>query len=189
MIIGLTGQTGAGKSTAAEILKAMGYFIIDADKIGHEVTASPEILAQIQKHFGEETVQDGRLMRRILGRAVFADGEKLALLNSLTHPAIIKKIVSLAKEHSSGAVIDCALLQECGLDALCHKIINITAPARVRQERIMLRDSLSPQEALNRINSQSPFRGECILIENNGDINALEKKLKEALCKENPTVS
>ncbi len=184
MIIGLTGQTGAGKSSAGAILKNMGFHVIDADKIGHQVTASEEILVKLRTLFGSGIISpDGTLNRRALGKIVFADSEKLEQLNAVTHPEIVRIITAEAKAHEKeGAVIDCALLEECGLGKICHKIINITAPKDVRLRRIMERDGLSEADALNRINSQRPFLGECIQIDNSASLSELGDRLKEVLC-------
>lgn len=189
MIIGLTGQTGAGKSTAAAILKNMGFHIIDADKTGHEITALPEVLEQIRSEFGDAVVQEGKLDRRALGKIVFADKAKLEILNSITHPKIVAEIKSQTEKYKSGGVvIDCALLEDCGLHKICDTVINVTAPSKKRMERIMLRDGLSPQDAMNRINSQRPYSGNCISVDNSGSAEKLEQTIKEALCIENPTL-
>lgn len=186
MIIGLTGLTGAGKSSAAEILRGRGCHIIDADKVGHSVTAKPEVLDKIKNAFGAEVIApDGTLNRRVLGKIVFAAGGKLRLLNSITHPAITDEIKAEAAAHSGETVvIDCALLKECGLDKLCGKILCITADEAVRLERIMKRDGLSRGDALNRINSQAPYSGPCRVIDNSGSIAELEAAIEEALCSE-----
>lgn len=187
MIIGLTGLTGAGKSTAAEILRRGGCYIIDADKTGHRVINSPEISGRIKAAFGEEYVSaDGAVDRRALGRLVFADGEKLRLLNAITHPAIAAEIAAEAEAHRGETVIiDCALPKECGLDKICDKILRVTAPAEVRLKRIMERDGLSRTEALNRMNSQTPYGGSCTDIDNSSGERELELRIKEALWAEN----
>ncbi len=189
MIIGLTGMTGAGKSAAAEILRRQGCEIIDADKISHEVTAAPEIISKIKNAFGEGAINaDGTLNRRALGREVFADAEKLRRLNAIVHPAVTERIrLDAAKAEESGkiAVVDAALLFECGLDAICDRILCITADRELRLKRIAERDGLSREEALNRINSQSPCGSGFTEIDNSSDLAELERKVKETLWQEN----
>lgn len=184
MIIGLTGLTGAGKSTAADLLCRRGCHIIDADKVGHRVTDRPDILEKIKTAFGAECINaDGGLNRRVLGRIVFNDAEKLQLLNGITHPAITVEILAEAKDHEGETVvIDAALLKECGLDKSCDLILQMTAPEDVRAGRIMARDGLSHDEALARIRSQVPYDGPCIDIDNSASEEELARKLTEVLC-------
>ncbi len=186
MIIGLTGLTGAGKSAAASVLRRLGCHVIDADKVGHEVTSRPDILEKIKAAFGERFVApDGTLDRRALGRAVFSDGEKLKKLNALTHPPIAEAIAAEAAAHSGEVVvIDAAALKESGLDRICGEVWCVTAPEGLRLARIMERDGLTRAEAAARIRSQTPYDGACVLIENSSSVEALEKKVKEALCRE-----
>lgn len=188
MIIGLTGLTGAGKSTAAAVLSQLGCHIIDADRVGHRVTARPDILEKIKASFGEEYItSDGALDRRKLGALVFADRDKLQLLNSITHPPITEEIISEARAAEADGktvVIDCALLGEVGLSEICRPVLNITAPTELRLGRIIERDGLSEAGALDRINSQRPYDGPAIDIENSSSQEALEARLKEALWQE-----
>lgn len=186
MIIGLTGLTGAGKSTAAEILRRRGCRIIDADKVGHRVTDRPDVLEKIKTTFGAECINaDGELDRRALGRIVFSDAEKLKLLNGITHPAITVEILAEAKDHEGETVvIDAALLKESGLDKVCDLVLQITASEDVRAGRIMARDGLAHDEAIARIRSQSPYDGPRIDIDNSASKEELESKLTEVLCKQ-----
>lgn len=188
MIIGLTGLTGAGKSTAAAVLSQLGCHIIDADRVGHRVTARTDILEKIKAAFGGEYIaSDGTLDRRRLGALVFSDKDKLQVLNGITHPQITAEIISEARAAEAAGktvVIDCALLGETGLSEICRPVLQITAPAEIRLRRIMERDGLSEAEAVNRINSQRPYDGPAIDIENSSSHEALEARLKEALWQE-----
>ncbi len=184
MIIGLTGLTGAGKSTAAAALRRLGCHVIDADRVGHEVTTRPDILEKIKTAFGAGCIlPDGTLDRRALGKIVFSDGEKLKKLNAITHPPITEAIAAEAAAHSGETVvIDAAALGESGLDRLCGEVWRVTAPEELRLARIMERDGLSRTEAVNRILSQTPYGGRCVLIDNSSTEEALGQKVKEALC-------
>ncbi len=183
MIIGLTGLTGAGKSTAAGLLKEMGFHIIDADKAGHRVTERKETLGKIKAAFGEGVINpDGSLNRRALGRIVFSDREKLKTLNAITHPALKAEVLREAEEFKEKTVvIDGAVIKECGLTEYCHAVLRITAPREVRKERIIARDSLTEEEAENRINSQTDFNEGCIDVDNSLDEENLKRNLTEAL--------
>ena len=184
MVIGLTGLTGAGKSTAAELLSRRGCHIIDADKVARRVTDRPDILEKIKTAFGAECINaDGTLNRRTLGQIVFNDAEKLQLLNSITHPPITADMLAEAKAHDGETVVlDVPLLKESGLDKVCDLVLRITAPEDVRAGRIIARDGLSPEEARARISSQAPFGGPCIDIDNSGSEKELENRLTEVLC-------
>ncbi|MCH5187294.1 MAG: dephospho-CoA kinase [Oscillospiraceae bacterium] len=184
MIIGLTGLTGAGKSTAADFLRRRGCHVIDADKVSRRVTDRPDILEKIKTTFGAECINaDGGLNRRVLGQIVFNDAEKLRLLNAITHPPITAEILAETKSHEGETVIlDVPLLKESGLDKVCDFVLRITAPEDVRAGRIMARDGLSLEEARARISSQAPFGGPCIDIDNSASEEELETRLTEVLC-------
>ena len=186
MIIGLTGLTGAGKSTAAEILRRLGCHIIDADKVARRVTDRPDILEKIKTAFGEECINaDGRLNRRTLGGIVFNDAEKLRQLNAITHPPITTEILAETAKHEGETVIlDVPLLKESGLGEVCDLVLRITAPEDVRAGRIMARDGLRRDEAQARINSQSPYDGPCVDIDNSASEEELARKLTEVLCRQ-----
>ena len=178
MIIGITGPSGAGKSTVTAILaEKYNLFVIDADKIAREVTSkgSPA-LAEIAQVFGPLYVTlAGELNRRELAKCVFGDKTQLEKLNSITHKYIVKKIEALVKEHSN-SIIDAPLLFEAKLDRLCHKIILVSSDVKVRAERIMKRDLITFDEAMDRINSQkdySSYAPKCDLTVNNDGENIM----------------
>ncbi len=159
-IIGLTGPTGAGKSTAADTMKELGCYVIDADKVAREALAKDsDCLKMLAKSFGYDIIDsEGCCRRKLLAQRAFADAGKTEMLNKITHPWIIRRIeeyITLYRQHSDGwIVIDAPLLYESGGDALCEKVIAVTAPHAVRLERIMQRDSLTEKEALLRMKAQ-----------------------------------
>ncbi len=159
-IWGLTGGSGVGKSTAAEILGRLGALVIDADIAAREIVKpGTEAYNEIKKQFGEEYFcENGELDRKKLGRKVFSDHESLEKLNEITHPAIteyIKKIIDRNKDRR--IVIDAAVLLECKeLTELCGKIVVVCAEKNVRINRIMERDNLTYEAAQQRIEAQMP---------------------------------
>ena len=159
-IIGLTGATGAGKSTAAMTLRERGCYIIDADTVAREALAKgSDCLQTLAEYFGYDIIdQDGQCNRRLLAQRAFADAEKTALLNKTTHPWIKRRIeeyITIYRRTSEGyIVIDAPLLYESGCDSLCDKVIAVTAPAEIRLHRIMQRDGLTKEEALLRMQAQ-----------------------------------
>lgn len=176
-VIGLTGKTGAGKSLVASLFAEKGCVIIDCDKIARELTAdgSP-FVKTLCENFGEDIAENGVLDRKKLASVVFADEEKLHLLDSLTHPEIIRISLGRAekavKEHRP-AVIDAPLLFECGIDRNCDITVAVTAPDDVRLRRIMKRDGISEEAAKARMASQkltdAYYRGHADYVINNPD--------------------
>ncbi len=157
-VLGLTGGTGSGKSSLRPIFEEYGYVYIDTDKLARKVTEpdSP-YLSRIIRVFGEEDVcKDGMLDRRALAKKAFSSKVSAAVLNLLTHPAIIEMsmdIINTCGEEGK-AVVDAPLLFEAGMDRICHKVLAITAPAEKRIERIIARDGISEEEARLRIERQ-----------------------------------
>ncbi len=183
IILGLTGGTGCGKSTAANYLKSRGAQVIDADQIARQVTrpGSPALF-EIQKAFDGVVTKDGSLDRKKLGAIVFADQNARETLNQITHKYILEEIKnSVFASQSPLVVIDAPLLLECNLDRLCTASIAVLANKEKRQKRIMERDNLSPVLAEERIKAQpadSFYRERCrFIIENNGDAANLTNKL------------
>ncbi len=159
-VIGLTGQTGAGKTTVCERLAERGCFIIDCDKLAREITepGSP-VLETLAAKFGDDIVRaDGTLDRRLLASRAFASEDKRLLLNSITHPAITeltKKYIDRARaEGFTVAVADAAALLESEIKDLCAIIVSVVAPAGVREARIIARDKITQEHAKQRINAQ-----------------------------------
>lgn len=160
MIIGLTGQTGAGKSTVSEILKKYGCYHIDADKVAHEVIDSDEnVKNSLAEKFGEDIINtDGTVNRALLAGRAFADSESTLCLNDITHPAVNRKIQSIiAKQNEYGVkavIIDAIALFESGEAKLCDFTVAVIAPKDIRRERIISRDNISLSRAEERINAQ-----------------------------------
>ena len=188
LTIGLTGKTGAGKSTVASYLKEKGCYIIDGDIIARQITEKgSDVLPLLQKAFGEDILDEkGCLIRKLLAERAFSSKENTALLNSITHPAIKKRCEKeMAFAESQGfrtAVIDAAAILESDCKDLCDKIVVVTAPEEIRLERILNRDSISLQQALTRINAQKDddyyFSKAHIIIRNHPPYDTEEEFLK-----------
>lgn len=175
-VIGLTGQTGAGKTSAADILREKGYYIIDADLLARKAVESRAVIDSLCARFGADIVNNGVLDRRELARRAFSDPEKTAVLNSITHPEItrlaVNEIHAAEAENAKAAVIDAALLFESDLACLCGKTLCITADDTVRLRRIIERDGLSETDALLRVSAQPPqeyYASHSDIIIDNGD--------------------
>lgn len=160
LIIGLTGQTGAGKSTVSEILEKYGCYHIDADKVAHDILENnKEVQEKLKERFGEDiTGADGKIDRKILAARAFADKDSTLALNAITHPAVnneIQNIILKQKEYGTKAVIiDAIALFESGEAKICDYTVAVIAPRDVRLERIIARDKISVSRANERINAQ-----------------------------------
>lgn len=157
-VIGLTGPTGAGKSTVAAALKRLGCAVVDADQIAREIVGRGECLRRLKKAFGEDIAPEGNLDRQILARRAFSDSKSTALLNSITHPAVIaeakKRIGELERSGCRAVVLDAPLLFESGTQDLCSAVIAVVAPYQVRMRRIMDRDRILEDAARERMSAQ-----------------------------------
>lgn len=177
-VIGLTGQTGAGKSTVSGVFRENGFAVIDADGVSRSVTKKgTECLEKLSETFGDVIMNaDGTLNRKALAGIVFTDRGELEKLNKIIYPYITEKIVGIIKKFSEAGerfvLLDAPTLFESGSDSLCRVIVSVTADFSVRKERIIERDGLSEKQAENRMNSQLSedfFRENSdFVIENNG---------------------
>lgn len=157
-VIGLTGQTGAGKSTFAEMLINKGYYIIDTDILARKAVEGRAVVDQLCKCFGEDIAKNGIIDRRELARRAFSSPEKTELLNSVTHPEIIRLTVEeihrAETQNARAAVVDAPVLFECALANICDFTVCVTAPEEERISRIIARDSISKEDAEMRISAQ-----------------------------------
>ena len=160
LIIGLTGQTGAGKSTVAALLRAKGLAVIDADEIARAVMQpGSDVLSILAGAFGADLLlPDGALNRPLLAQRAFSSPEQTARLNAITHPAIIQKMraetARAFREGAKAVVLDAPQLFESGENQACDLIIAVIAPEALRIERIMKRDQISEESARLRANAQ-----------------------------------
>ncbi len=158
MLVGLTGQIGAGKSTAAAILKSFGAVIVDADLIGRRVVEeSTELRSKLAEVFGAEIIaEDGTLDRAQVALRAFADEDSRLKLNDIVHPILLRELrqqVEDLRQSHEVVVIDAALLLEWELDRECDEVVVITAPEDARMERLAPRGIIR-SDALARQNRQ-----------------------------------
>lgn len=182
-VIGLTGPTGAGKSTVAAVWREAGLPVIDADRLARQVTAPGSLcLAQLAEAFSPAILRpDGTLDRAALAARAFASPEETARLNAITHPAIVARIRQALEEAADAghpaAVIDAPLLFEAGVDALCSRIVAVLAPRELRLARVMARDGLSRAAAEQRMAAQPPdsfyVRPDVTVLHNDAEEEAL----------------
>lgn len=156
MIIGITGGTGCGKTTALDAVRQLGGLVLDCDAIYHRLLETDKgLLDDIAARF-PGVVEKGVLQRKKLGSLVFHDPEALSALNRITHGAIKAELERLLKDAPQLVAIDAIALFEAGLHKLCDVTVAVTAPEEVRVERLMARDDISREYAQSRIDAQPP---------------------------------
>ena len=182
-IVGITGTTGSGKTTALELLEEKGAGIIDCDKLYHEMLENDyTMIADIQEFF-PDVVQEFKVDRKKLGEIVFSDEQALLTLNAITHRHIGRQVRrqlrQFAMEGKTVAAVDAIALIESRIAEECDVVIGIIADPDVRVQRIIQRDGISEERAWMRIKAQKEaeyFQDNCdYILENNGS----EEEFKE----------
>lgn len=185
-IIGVTGGTGCGKTTALNAFAERGALVLDCDAVYHELLeTNADLLAAIEARF-PGVIENGVLARKRLGAIVFQDAAALADLNAITHryisAALHKRLVDFARSGGRAAVIDAVALIESGLGALCSIIIGVIAPRDARIRRIMAREGISEDYAAARVDAQKSdewYAEHCDqILENASTLAAFEAKCR-----------
>ena len=158
-IIGITGPTGAGKTTALRVLEQLGGSIIDCDAVYHRLLQEDTGLQKkLEARFGPLTDEQGRFDRKKLGGIVFSDPAALADLNDIVCPYIgraVEEQLSLARQKGAkAAAVDGITLIESGLAARCDTTVAVVAPEEERVRRICLREGISEEYARARVAAQ-----------------------------------
>ena len=154
MIIGITGGTGCGKTTALRTIENLGGVIIDCDQVYHDLLRTDvAMLSAIENRF-PGTVNEGILDRKALAAMVFSDDKALKDLNTITHDAVKNKVHEILATQPGLVAIDAIALFESGLHKLCDVTVAVTAPEDVRIGRLVQRDHITEQQARMRIDAQ-----------------------------------
>ncbi|MFF1276157.1 dephospho-CoA kinase [Streptomyces marokkonensis] len=187
LTVGLTGGIGAGKSEVSRLLVECGAVLIDADRIAREVVepGTPGLAAVVDA-FGEEVLTaDGALDRPKLGSVVFADPEKLAVLNSIVHPLVGARSRELEKAAAEDAVVvhDVPLLTENGLAPLYDLVIVVDASPGTQLDRLVGRRGMTEEDARARMAAQATREQRRaiadIVIDNDVPLDELEQRVKD----------
>jgi dephospho-CoA kinase len=154
--IGLTGGLGSGKSTVAQIFEVLDIPVYYADAASKRLmNADEKVKAAVQNTFGIEVYPGGQLDKKYLAEIVFNDNKKLAVLNSIVHPATLLDAEEWMKKQTAPyAIKEAALIFESGANKFLDYVIGVKAPLQLRLQRAMQRDGISKEEAMNRINKQ-----------------------------------
>ncbi len=175
-IVGVTGGSGCGKTTALQALEELGALVIDADAEYHKLCAeNMDMLAEINARF-PDVVQEGVLQRKKLGAIVFSDPAALAALQEITDRYVSARLNELMAQHAAFggkiAAVDAIDIIGTPLEKILTATVGITAPVELRVQRLMARESIGRDYALLRIGAQKPdsfFRAHCTAtVENNG---------------------
>lgn len=191
MIIGLTGSIASGKSTVSQMLKELGYPIVDADLVARQVVEpGSETLEKITRTFGEEVIlPDGSLDRKKVGDIIFSDPASRKRLNDIIHPAIrnemLRQRAAYVAEGRKVVIMDIPLLFESKLQHFADRIMVVSVTEENQLKRLMERNELTEGEALARISSQLPMsvkeEGADAVIYNNGTIEETKWQLNRIL--------
>lgn len=159
-LVGITGGTGTGKTTALKSLAGMGALTLDCDAIYHRLLRHDcGLIAAISAAF-PSAVTDGAVDTKALGKVVFADADALERLNAITHEFILGEIRRLLREHAMNggtlAAIDAVELLSSGLGEMCDFTVGVIAARERRLERICLRDGITREYAELRLDAQRP---------------------------------
>ncbi len=186
-IIGITGGTGCGKTTALDVLKDMGGLVIDCDEVYHTLlNESDALIAALDERF-PGIIPPGTHDTKALGEIVFSNPTELAALNGITHrfvgEEISRRLSDWAMNGGRVAAIDAIALIEGGVASFCRVTVGVTAPTENRIQRLMEREGISHEYAALRVSAQKPnefFEENCdrILV-NDSDRDSFEIKCKE----------
>ena len=165
IILGVTGGTGAGKSSALQAIRELGGSVIDCDAVYHQVlNGSEEFKNAINVRFPGVFTADGQLDRKKLGQEVFAKRDRLDQLNAIVSRFLLPELEAMVEAAEGLCALDAINLFESGLDRLCDRTVAVTAPTELRVKRIMARDHITEQYARLRLNAQKQdeyYRGKC----------------------------
>jgi len=183
--VALTGGISTGKSTVCKILKQNGFSIIDADLIAHKLLDQNS--KKIASMFGEKYVENGKVIRKELGKIIFSNEENKLKLEALLHPLIkeevAKESIELEKQNKI-YFVDIPLFFE-KMRYPIPKSLVVYIPEEVQIQRLMLRDKINKSEAKlkisNQMNIEEKKKLADILIDNSKDLEHLENEVKRVI--------
>ncbi len=183
--VAVTGGIGSGKSTVIGMIRKMGYPVFSADEISRTIYADPRIQEKIKRRF-PECISEMGIDRAKLSGIVFSDKDRLEMLNSITHPAIMENLF-LEMEKSTSVLVfaEVPLLFEEGYERRFDQVIVVLRDRESRIASVQVRDGLSKEEVVARIKNQFDYEKNKIiahtLIYNDGDLNALYQQVERAI--------
>lgn len=181
MIIGLTGMSGAGKSTVSEVFRTRGFSVINCDAIARNVARRREFLEEVAERFSPDMLRpDGTLDRPKVASLIYNDEVNRGKYQRVIFPYIIYDIIEGIHRAKSSVLLDAPTLFEARLDFICDKIVSVCADDDLCAARIAERDNISPEKARERISAQHDAaffkKSSDYFIENNGTCEELRHK-------------
>jgi dephospho-CoA kinase len=188
-IIGILGGICSGKSTVAAEFAKLGCKVIDADKIVHNLLDKGDIKDKIARIFGEDVLDSvGKIDKKKLADIVFADTDKLTLLNKIVHPFVLERAEELIEKyngqsHVKAIVLDIPLLAEVGWDKKCDKLIFVDCKRELRIKRAKKKGIFDKNQLKIRENFQISLDNKVAItdntIDNNSGFSALAKQIAD----------
>ena len=181
-IIGLTGGIGSGKSTVLKQFEDLGIKTYSADKAAKKLINSDEdLIESIKGLFGDNIYNNNILDTIKLSKIVFHDSHKLESLNSIVHPAVAKDFKSFIKTNNGNYIVkEVAIIFETNTEDNYDKIILVRAPIEDRIKRVVLRDNITKDDVIRRVNNQiddSTIIDKCDYIIDNNNLKELKEKV------------
>ncbi|MCL4457991.1 MAG: dephospho-CoA kinase [Nitrospirae bacterium] len=191
-IIGLTGNYGMGKSTAAHMFKELGAFVIDTDDIVRELLKDPAVIYEIKKAFGDDIIQQSaasgqpsEINKKKLAEIVFEHPHLRISLEDILHPRVFKRVEEEAgkiNDPSAIIIVEAPVIFERGYQNRFDKIITVFASEDIAVSRLKGK-GIPGEEAVKRLKSQFPIEMKIaksdFVIDNNGDLENTKKQVKE----------
>ena len=186
MLVGITGNSGCGQSTAASFAADFASGVCSLDGIGHRLLRKPYVLAELERKLGIPDAADmgHDELRRLLSGMVFGDPSRMALLNGILHPRMVRWVRMVACDLSALEgiwILEGALIFELGLAELLDRTITVADTLERCAGRLALRDGIAPDAAAERWNNQLPVSEKASMsdhvVENSGDLDYLKSQI------------
>lgn len=182
MVIGITGNTGSGKTLIAGFFEEWGGFVISVDRFGWEVLENSNIKERLKEAFGDRIIRGERVDRKSLGEIVFKDKEKLQQLNKIVHPVLLKMLKEVIDKSDKDIItVDAALIFEWGIEDWFDYIVLIDSKPSIIGSRLK-RLGVSEEIIKGRIKSQMDLKKARkkadFIIENNGSVEDVRKEAR-----------
>lgn len=188
-IIGLTGMSGAGKSTVCEVFLERGFSVIDCDNIARKAAENHAFLTEVSERFSDcfdkMLNSDGSLNRPEVARLIYGDKCVKEKYQRIIFPYIIYNVIQEVKNSDGAVLLDAPTLFESKLNMICSSIVSVCADKSVCANRIALRDNITLEQAVSRISAQHNaeffYKNSDYLIENEGSAKELNSKAEKII--------